>query len=1238
MKKFSALLLVLLMSFAVLVSCGDEGGEQAPEKEKIDYGTATVFAPGDTVQIIAPTTAGRSFADYFAFHLDPMLDEGEVIIGSMYSQNADLEIIVGYKDESRPATIAAYKHLERIEKDSYFDARYVVYASSGTLVFAYDENELTNLQVIEVVEEKLMSLVKEKDYIALPEGVVMSGKVDLVDEQEELDRIQLDEEWAALEAYVGKEATEAFRLLYSMYDDRMVEWAANLYDPGVGGFYTCTSGRDGAEFGPDVECTVQILRFFASSGMLKNLSDDWTDFLPEKMQQQMIYFAKSLQHTNGYFYHPQWGKEATDGKLSRRGRDLGWATSLLSGLDSAPPYRAANGTAGDGVTADEYWQSLVDAGLDLGPKPYSCKESPTEADISTNGATLTSRLGQSTVNAVYDVILVSDVNPDDPEVDASTAYLNSYTAFIDYLLVKVGPQYDANPYGMGNTMNATKSQITTKSNELETTIGKYVYTEGDEATSTSPSTALYQFKVNVDEDSSNDVTLADIYKLFSGMSMKEMTIFMLNEKINPEIGLWGKTSDKNPTGTEFLFTNGYFKTIGLYSEWGYSYPPEYIPMAANALTQGLLGDQPSTTNICEVYNIWTGIDYLKSNLKYLDSTTYATDEAGNVLKDDKGEPITLKAKVKADVDKILKDNMAAAVINTYNKVSGYKQPDGGFDHAYERTGGGYASQQGLPTGLRRNDQSNIDATCIGSTGLTREIFAALGISGLRISIHTESDWMRAIEIFMSQTPVIKYSYDGNITVDEYHDYEADIPGAAYLSVSNNSVAENSFTQVTLGGDGVGLLNKPTAGKQLYLDWKINHSKTGATAAVFETDIMFKDIDAAKDAVELRFYAGTSASATRIYTLYLYADGVKEGSTVYAAPKSQKSQRVEIGKVGEWLNISFVYCEASGTGETDVPACFKLYVNGAEKPVIVDPLFENEVKGGLAASTVGFARFLTMSAFRGKIYLDDTKFGHDAVKLVKEEYTHNGTTSGGSGSGTTTPALPNTGSTAIAKDGVLTFDGVTAFPINYTNGFIVQNASQSAWNGYISAEKEGENGFIRINDLYPGNADTGIVDGGQPIITVKIPDSIEKKDTLVVELKLRISALADGTLSNTVESLLDLTLRSPKPDKPSDVQRVYQTYFGKNCLSLNSDTKNCVKDVVPSGEWFTLKLEYTVIGDTKETASYDVKAYINGNLVQESTAATAKEFANTKSVTQVAIILSKAFRGNLDIDDVSISYK
>ena len=1248
MKKLIALLLLLVCFVISVTACftseqpdgdgeGEGSGDVTPgggdgatggedetpsDDEPVDYGDATVFTKGMDVTFISSTTAiTTEFAEFIA-----KLEKSGVkfTYGNQYMEDRENEIVVG-NISGKPMAEKAYKILSRMEKDSYFDCNYVIYAEGGHLAIAYDEIPYANVSPLAEIGEALAKAVGNKSYFASAKGIVASGTVDLLEKQEAIDDAMVQAQWEALAEASSPEIAAAAKTLYGLYGDDMPLWVANLYDPGVGGFYASSSGRDYAATGPDVQCTVQLLRFIVSSGMVDEIIKDdgengWTTFLPEAMQQQMIYFAKSLQ-IGGYFYHPQWGKELTDKHLSRRGRDLGWATSLLEGLLSAPENDAANGKKGDGISADEYWDALEAAGLALSDRPYKSTESPTEDSIKLGSESLTSSVSSSVASAVSKVIAAE--NAEDVEIDASTAYLKSYTAFIDYLLVKVGPGMDSNPYSMGNNLNATYTQIATSDKELGGYVDHdndsktamipttpYVYAEGDELTSTAAATALAQFKVNCDEDKTNDITLADIYKSFEGMTLKQMTIYLLNEKIDPEIGLWGKKSEKNPTGTEFLFTNGFFKVISLYNSWHVNYPSEYMDEVANALMTGLVGDQPSTTNICEVYNVWSAICSLRSNLAYV-------------------EDPEVKAEVKAIMEATLSTKAADAITNTYNKILGYKKLDGGFKHSYAGTG---TTHQGLQVSLPIN-QSDVDATCIGTTGMTRAMFEALGLEKYKPNIYTTSDWMRMLEVFMEQQPVIKYSYDKKVAVDKVHDYETDLPDTNYLK-PNGVTADNKFIQTTLNNDGVALMDKTATTGQLYLDFKINSTNTAGNVTIFETDVMFSEIVAAKECIELRFYAGTTASATRIYSLYIELAGTADGSKIYIYPKSDRTNKIEVGKVGEWLTFSLTYWQKS---ENDPPV-FKVYANGVETPIVVDEKFENTADVG--ATGVGFARFLTMTAFKGKIYLDDTRFVHELQTYKTDKVTHNYSSS----SQYEDPNLPTTsaGSTVPTVDGAVGFEGATAFPVKGDNGISVENNSQGAWKGTVNVKKEGEgatlNTFLRINDLY----DSTNGDGGQPILLFTRPEYTGTDTTFVFEGKFRISPLADGTIKDG-SSLIDITFRNDAGT------RVYRTYLGDGKLGLNGKSGQA-SGLYKTGEWFTVRIEYTVTGDSYETSEFKVVAYVNGEKVLENTDKTTAsskktgedaatpDYAAATDVNKVGLLLSKDFVGKLDIDDIKLYQK
>lgn len=1165
-------------------SCGEEDPEYYPPHEhsfsdgkctgcgltdpsyKPDYGSATVFAPGDTVMLVGIDAGGTQFARDAAEVLDKMLSSlgGRAYLGSEFNMNAPLEVIIGYKDETRPATVMAYKILESMERESYFSMRYAVYADNGCIAIAYDLNEYTNAHIFDAIgEELLSSLFTDKGYIAYPKGKIAAGNVDLIKYQQELDDTEKGEEWKILAETVGADIAAACKTFYTIYDEKLPLWVANLYDPGIGGFYASSGGRDGVSFGPDLQCTVQLIRFIVQTGMIDNIGTDWQAFIPEFMQQQMIYFAKSIQHKNGFFYHPQWGKDAVDAVISRRGRDLGWGESLLEGFGSAPVYTTPNGVKGDGISADEYWNELVANGLALSDKPYIWGSNLTSGAQS---IALTSSLRASIEQTVSDVLLSSSVILT-ASYDTNT-YLDSHVNFINYLLVRLIPGMHSNPYNMGNEVGSAGSEIRQVSNKL----GIYTYTPGDEANTAGAS--------------------AEDYKHYDGKTVVEMLTDTLIEHINPETGLWGDLTAAAPLGTEFRYTNGFMKTIASLTGNGVPYPTEYVVKAANALVAGILGDEESTSNCCDIYNVWTCIGLLRSNLRLIDDAA-------------------LREEVEASIDDILAENAAEAILNTFEKIKGYKKYDGGFAHNYY-TGTGV--HQNLPVGVAALNQSDVDGTCISTTGLRRAMFEALNYpSGIVPKMYYEADWMRMLELFISQSPVIKYSYEGESGIESF-DFEDELPHSSYLSISDNGKLENNLTSVKLGDRGVGKITKFTKGAQFYMDWKPNHKSPAANATYFEFDMRFGELQAAAEPIELRFYDGNN-STKRIYTLYIYATGLKSGMSVYLAPKTDSKNKVEVAKVGEWFNVRLSYFSADG----EQPAAFKVYVNGEDTPVIVDEKFESGT--AIPASNIGFARFLTMANFSGEFYVDNLRFAREMIDYTYDKPTHNI----GAVNTPDTPSAPSTGSSTVTKDGVVTFDGATSFPIKADNGAVIKNSSQSGWKGNIILAKEGDNTFVRAEDLYLGKSDTETVDEGQFVIHYEFPKNIGVGDTFVFEGKFRASALADGSY-NPLNYSFDITLRN------AGGTRAYRTYFGDGSVGLNAKNGK-VTGVWNTGEWFTLRIEYTVVGENAESATWDVKLYINDTLVDTSNEKSDYTFCASKDISSVGILISAYNQGIFDIDDI-----
>ena len=177
--------------------------------------------------------------------------------------------------------------------------------------------------------------------------------------------------WDALRDYVGGDAGEglvtAMRELYSLYDERLIDWFAGLYDHEIGGYYYSNSARDnktviykGKEYLllPDAESTRQALGFWSASGMADEVGGSYGKAIPEKMAERVGAFVMGLQDEDGFFYHPQWGKEI---RLSRRSRDFNWCRGMLKALGLTPKYKTVldvkEATPNEQITVPEHLKS-----------------------------------------------------------------------------------------------------------------------------------------------------------------------------------------------------------------------------------------------------------------------------------------------------------------------------------------------------------------------------------------------------------------------------------------------------------------------------------------------------------------------------------------------------------------------------------------------------------------------------------------------------------------------------------------------------------------------------------------------------------------------------------------------------------------------------------------------------------------------------------------------------------------
>ena len=431
MKKIILLTVALIACVAMLASCGliDKitGNEQGTGGE----GDGT-DGTGDVIggEIIEGTDENDgsliwSSDESFVIVTDEETDDiGELrqylysLVGVAPDVNlpdsakAQHEIVVG--NIGREISDKAYLKLDRFADlyalEAEGESAYLIYAEGGCLAIAYSDTISRNAAV-----DYITSCIKDEEFHA--DGVVRSEKFNTNEFIAQYRAEQREIGFAALEEHLGKDAIDALRDFYNLYDQDLYLLLANLYDPSIGGFYYSVSARDTEGFLPDLESTGQALGAIDRAGLSSGYREEyingsyraWQNMLPDDIKQQLLDFAIGLQAEDKYYYHPQWG---TSISTSRRGRDAGWAKTIITCLGGTPPY----GSISDSDVA-----------------PTSAKGSP-----------LTSKLSTSVVTAVSKVVPVA------------AKELESESAWIAYLNEA---NISTNSYSVFNNLNARTSEI-----------------------------------------------------------------------------------------------------------------------------------------------------------------------------------------------------------------------------------------------------------------------------------------------------------------------------------------------------------------------------------------------------------------------------------------------------------------------------------------------------------------------------------------------------------------------------------------------------------------------------------------------------------------------------------------------------------------------------------------------------------------------------------------------------------
>ncbi|MBQ8583587.1 MAG: hypothetical protein IJ488_03140 [Clostridia bacterium] len=461
-KRFFIITLILSLSIALLFSCkvGDSGSSDASDSGSSGGNTdGGLDSAGTADGIIAYTVVyevnnlAYSIADDIK---DSLPNKSDTKLLAATEEETEYEIVVGRTE--RDISARAYRRLERIIPESPSESRFVIYSDGKSVALAYDVDGYgTEAAARYALDLFVARYVIGKESVSLSSGTLGSGTVDIIDYQRTLDEVGLESKWSRLSLAIpeeySEEMTEALRVLYSIYSSDVVSWFANLYEPSIcicdgecqgtlscggGGYYYSNSARDTNGFLPDIESTRQALNFISGSGLAKSMGkSSYVDFIPDEMKENIVTFIKRLQAENGYFYHPQWGQELTDTQISRRARDLNWATKTLGDLGALPKYDTPNGMKGEGALGSD------------------------EPEAVSSG--LTARLGSSAVTAVSRAILAAQ----DSYVTPHLRNEESFRAYLDSLPV------ETESYEVGNELAAQASQILARDADLKANGARY---------------------------------------------------------------------------------------------------------------------------------------------------------------------------------------------------------------------------------------------------------------------------------------------------------------------------------------------------------------------------------------------------------------------------------------------------------------------------------------------------------------------------------------------------------------------------------------------------------------------------------------------------------------------------------------------------------------------------------------------------------------------------------------------
>ncbi|MBQ7387499.1 MAG: hypothetical protein IJW03_04980 [Clostridia bacterium] len=368
--RFKFLLLILLgaLCLTLMLSCGIFTGDE-------DDNTGGGAFDGRFSQIVA-------CQDIDITRLRSAVVEGQGAIPTVEpsAEQKPHELIIG--DTPRAATAAAKaEFLKRMSEESA-EYGYILYFDGDSVALYWNDDSLAGFAIsdfLDICIARMNLELKDAGVIAMKFFKEKEMKTEAV--------------WSRIKAVASDELYNALRRFATGFDGTATcEWMANLWDGDNGGFYYSNSARDNEPFRPDLESTYQVISWLKANGA----TSDVNALLPNEIKMKIVAFAKNMQYPDGYFYHPQWAKGTDKLQTDRYGRDLSWATDLIS--------RFTVDTDGDGVEEKQYPNYCAPSGL-------KCKEHSENGGACGSAIPVALRKNTSSVQAAVSKVTASAAKP-----------------------------------------------------------------------------------------------------------------------------------------------------------------------------------------------------------------------------------------------------------------------------------------------------------------------------------------------------------------------------------------------------------------------------------------------------------------------------------------------------------------------------------------------------------------------------------------------------------------------------------------------------------------------------------------------------------------------------------------------------------------------------------------------------------------------------------------------------------